>query len=265
MIKHTTNIKFPTNSRQRYYNTHYRYVLEMFRHLNYQISFFRYEDKDKCVFPTYLNGKKVWFDFADSAKLTLPNDYNDEKIFKFHNQDNLRSLSFSPISFYNWNEYYNLLKDINYNPVNDVVSNRQRAYGNATQRRNLVNRMLNKSFKTVGNNLLQLDFWKDINNISLSVCIPGQRIDILDRGQLQYMAFGCCTISTKLNISLINDKLVPNIHYIQCKDDFSDLVPIIKSLFSKKEHMKEIGNNCKKLFENNFTPKVTELWIMNNI
>jgi len=43
----------------------------------------------------------------------------------------------------------------------------------------------------------QVSFWRKISGCAVAIFVPGARIDILDRGQIQFMAFGACTISRR--------------------------------------------------------------------
>ena len=96
----------------------------------------------------------------------------------------------------------------------------------------------------------------------VSVCVPGQRKDILDRGQFQYMAFGACTISPKLNIMLpYMNVLIPGVHYVECKYDYSDLIEKIEWCRQNRAECIEIGQNVKKLFHAASTPYAIWTWM----
>ncbi|GAI65494.1 unnamed protein product, partial [marine sediment metagenome] len=91
----------------------------------------------------------------------------------------------TPISFYDWNRYVKLQAKIEYTCNTDKILNNQKPGADAMERRTRVQKMLKKKYRT------DLDmemtdketFWKKINNCLVSVCIPGARNDILDRGQ----------------------------------------------------------------------------------
>ena len=108
----------------------------------------------------------------------------------------------------------------------------------------------------------QIDYWMDINKCLVSVCVPGATNNMLDRGQWQYMAFGCCTISPILPELLPFDKkLIPDVHYIRCKDDYSDLLEKIEWCKQNREKCIEIGRNAKKLFLETSTPEKIVEWV----
>ena len=97
--------------------------------------------------------------------------------------------------------------------------------------------------------------------------MPGYSNNILDRGQFQYMAFGCCTISPKLPEILPFDNKLIDCHdyYIFINDDYSNLLNIITKL--EQNHimslsiMMDIGYEAKELFKRTSTPEVIGKWI----
>jgi hypothetical protein len=98
------------------------------------------------------------------------------------------------------------------------------------------------------------------------VCVPGARNDILDRGQLQAMAFGCCTISPVLADCLAwNKELVPGVHYLSCANDYSDLIEKIEWCKSNRDKCIEIGQNAKILFQETSVPSKLLEWIKINV
>lgn len=263
---------FPKDSGQRYWRTHYLYVLNLFKAMDYKITLKEipemilsnsqsYKSREELykehhytpehnAFECYVNGKKIIIDFGDSG-----NSINkaDCPIFKFHYRDEHRDLKnvypFAPISFYDWNRYDKILEQIEYK-AEGLITSRQRPYAAAYDRRNTVQAMLKKEYgeKFKSEMLQQDDFFFDINNILVSVCVPGYCNNMLDRAQWQYMAFGCCTISPELpEILMCDKKLIPDIHYIKCADDYSDLINIINDL--KKEKAIAVGNNAQNFFK----------------
>ena len=155
------------------------------------------------------------------------------------------------------------------------ISCRQRPYAGALERRIKVQKLLKDSFPNTGYapgqscNVLtdivdQVRYWREINEIECAVFVPGYCNNIWDRGQAQYMAFGCYTISPSLpEVLPFNRLIIPGVHYAQCKDDYSDLVDLImqKRLNSNQSSYKEIGENAKKLFQETCTPEAIGKWI----
>lgn len=114
----------------------------------------------------------------------------------------------------------------------------------------------------------QVKYWREINEIDCAVFVPGQNEHILDRGNLQYLAFGCYTISPDLpEVLPFNRALVPGVHYARCKDDYSDLIDIImrKRINSNPTSYKKIGDNAKQLFQETCTPKAVGEWIKKHL
>ena len=121
-------IIFPQYNGQRYWNIHFEYVLNIFKYLKWDI---RYEERED--FRVTINGKDFLFDYFDNCdaipKVDIP-------VFKFHCKEETSQIySFPPVSFYNWDEYYQLEKEIKYEPeIGKIISNRQRPYANALER-----------------------------------------------------------------------------------------------------------------------------------
>ena len=204
-------------------------------------------------------------DFSDFPEV-LPNCGDYPYYFKFHfSEDKHEQLDnvfpFAPISFDDWNQYVHLKGEICYSANNDTILNNQRPYAGARERSKKVQHMLTSHCRNNVDTSItsQESFWWKINNCLVSVCVPGARNDMLDRGQFQYMAFGCCTISPKLlTILPYYEKLVPGVHYIQCDDNYSDLIDKIEWCKENREACVKIGKNAKHLFKETSTPE--QLW-----
>jgi len=144
----------------------------------------------------------------------------------------------------------------------------QRPGGAAKERREYVQDMLRRQYGSVviTDSVPQIDYWKKINNCTTHVFIPGARNDMLDRGHIQYLAFGCCSIAPRItNVLPYYGKLVPGVHYVECKPDYSDLIAKIEWIRSNREHAVEIGRNARVLFEQACTPEVLWNWILLSI
>lgn len=250
------NIVFPEKINQRYYEIHFRYVLNIFKYLKCTINF---EPRDN--FTVTINGKDVLFDYADtheSINSSLP-------IFKFHCTGDTNSIPFSPVSFYNWEQYYKLEQEIRYQ-AEGFISYRQREYGGAKERRSKIKQLLSGVSDVQMNNLAQIDYWMDVKHCMVALFVPGYCNNMIDRGQFQYMAFGCCTISPNLPELLpFGKKLIPGKHYIQCKDDYSDLFEKIEFCRINKDTCLEIGKNAKTLFKQTSIPEALGEWIENKL
>jgi len=257
-------IVFPINSGQRYYPIHYKYLLSIFTYLNCDITFRENLDIDSTSFFVIINNEKFIIDFADSSEYRKLG--NGEPIFKFHTkkEDLDKVIPFPPVSFYNWEEFYKLEKEIKYNPENMIVSNRQRAYAGALERRTKVQTSLKALLVPAflrTDIITQEDFWKEVNEIGLSICIPGQNNNMVDRGQIQLMSFGCCTVSPYLP-----EQLPFGLSFDDCywkmKDDYSDLIPLIQEYPKNSSSVyKKIGDNAKELFMKTCTPESIGDWV----
>jgi len=79
------------------------------------------------------------------------------------------------------------------------------------------------------------------------------------------MALGCCTISPKLdNVLAFSKEVKPNIHYVECKADYSDLIDKIEWCKEDRDRCKKIGYNAKKLFRRTSTPYRIWKWMISN-
>lgn len=238
-----------------YYDIHCKFLLNQFEYLGYKIEYSpSFRQTCEVLYEIILNGTKIYVDFSDHKKI-----HTDLRpLIKCHlNRDytNNDILPFAPISFYDWEQYFTLESSIKYQ-FGNVVLNNQTPGGNALQRRimlrDLIMTKIPKSDTTITD---QLTYWNKINTAKVAIFAPGARIDILDRGHLQYLAFGCCTISPEITDRITFGKqLIPNVHYIKCADDFSDVIDIVNSL--NKNHCLEIGENAKKLFKETCLPHI---------
>lgn len=253
------SITFPNNIGQKYYNTHYTYVLNIFKDMGCVISF-----EDRNGFIVTINDKPFLFDFADTpvpAECSLP-------MFKMHcimETDGIHA--FSPMSFMDWEGFREFSGIIRYEAKGDRISFRQRAYGNAKERRERVRKALLGRFGSVLEGVIaQKDYWYEINSTFIAVFVPGWCNTMVDRAQFQYMALGCCTISPRLpEILPFGKSFVPNEHYIMCKEDYSDLPDLIDFYRCCRDTCVDIGNNARKLFMETSTPYALCKWIESKI
>ena len=251
------NVIFPKNTGQRYYNIHYVYVLNILKYLNCAVT---YEYRPDFV--VTINGKDFLFDFCDTSevqKSVLPT-------FKFHCvKETDQVYAFPPVSFYDWNLYDSLCSVVFYSAGNSTcISSRQRPYGDATDRRTRVQKMLKDTFGSLvlTNLISEEDYLRDVSKIGLAVFVPGYRNQMIDRGHLKYLALGCCTISPNLPELLpFANVLIPDVHYVRCADDYSDVIDVISRCQSDLSFCNTIGQNSKKLFKDSCTPNRLATWI----
>jgi len=240
-----------------YYKIHVQYIINLFQAMGSQVSFTdRNTSVDGSKFLVLVNGREVLFDFCDFACETT---HWTGPYFKFH-YDETRSYSanirpFPPVSFYDWNAYNKLSSEIEYTGCG-VVAYRQRPYGGAAERRALLGSILHDHCKDMldTNILPQEEYWRSIQGDFVQLFAPGAREGILDRAQLQCMAFGECTISPKITDTMASERIIPGMHYIMCRDDFSDVPTILNDLERNISMCQIVGNNAKLLFERTCAP-----------
>lgn len=175
---------------------------------------------------------------------------------------------FPPCSFQNWRHYRELEKDVRYSANTDRILHVQRTKitlraqqwaDDLTRRRSLVREQLRGRY---GDDVDveftdQVAYWRKATNCLVSVHVPGMWNNMLDRAQLQLMGFGVCTVSPVLYTRLSKeDNPIPDVHYISCRDDFSDLVEKIEWCRNNRDRCREIGVAAKRLFQRTCLPEV---------
>lgn len=261
-------IYFPKDVGQKYYTAHYMFLYNIFKFMNLDVELYDSGPRPAGGFIIKIDKKRILIDFCnfldpvegtDDFDICFKYDYSNDYCAQYGNIYPL-----GHISFHDWDEYRMLEKQIRYSCNADRILNNQKARHGAKYRRRDVRKMLEGKYGNLVDNEItdRVHFWEKINDCLVSVCVPGQRNDILDRGQFQYMAFGACTISPKLKIVLpyMRDVL-PRVHYVECADDYSDLIEKIEWC---KEHRLEcvrIGWSAKKLFSETSTPDAIWRWM----
>ena len=257
----------------RYYSTHPEYVLNMLAKggANVQlVDATQFECRSMTAFDCVVDGYTCRFDFSDHEFIDRNISQKYRAYFKFHfheshlegpNEKNL--FPFSPVNFHDWDMFWRLAPQITYKAKGKVLNNQAPA-GAAVDRRNLVHKMLKEAYGD------ELDsgrypkevFYKLINDAGAIVCVPGARNNMLDRGQGQQMGFGACTISPKLNTRLsYHGMLIPGVHYVECKPDYSDLVEKVNWVRANRSAAQKIGQAAKTLFLTTSTPDKQVMWI----
>ncbi len=273
-------IKFPLKREQRYYDLHFRYMLGIFAALGWEVEYFEDDSpQDKTYFKMYCNNKPMIVDFSDYGLEYL----GDEPCLRFHAHagDKSNIIPFAPGSFWDWGQYAEMESQIKYNAEGLVLHN-QRPHCNNTERRNYVRRMVEDwCDKTPGERVKGQSctgrvlngantewhgcagkYWLSMNNCLVSIHVPGQNNNMLDSAQLQLMGFGVCTISPNLpDLLPFGKQPLGFVHYIPCKDDYSDLREIIDRCFGNKGVCRNIGKDAKELFKSTCTPQAIGKWM----
>lgn len=262
-------ILFPLNTGQRYYKIHYQYVLDIFKYDECDILFNKIDPINDTAFICFINDKEVVFDFSDSGQSIAASMHH---CFKFHYRQEHKIINnfypFVPVSFYykDWDEIDNL--GIVYTCNSNKILFNQRSYGNAIERRDMVRTKLIDAHGDSVDTFItdQLTYWNKINNCLCAVFVPGFCNNMIDRAQLQFMRLGCCTISPKLPEILPGiGQLIPWLHYIQCADDYSDLLYAAEFVKSNRDKARFIGRHAKEFLETKIHPKYLVEWIKKNI
>ena len=247
-------VTFPADMGQQYYNLHFKYVLNILKELDCQITI-----EERPAFTVTIGKKTFLMDFADTndvARTTLP-------VFKFHcHEETDNVFAFPPVSFHNWKQYELLLDGVKYK-AEGVLSNRQRAYGNAKSRRSALKMLLQMRYPdTRTEQIPRIKYLQEVEDTFIAIFSPGWCNNMLDRAQFQYMGLGCCTMSPRLpEILPFGKTLVPGIHYIMCKDDYSDVPDLVEFFRETPNACIEIGNNAKELFQEIAIPRSIGKWI----
>jgi hypothetical protein len=156
-------------------------------------------------------------------------------------------------SFLDWNEYREISKKQYTGNSNLVLHCQNFAVG--SRRDWARNQLMKENLNFCGKTWEQQEFWSLAQGCRVSVHIPGSAENCVDRGQLQLMGLGVCTLSPDLFCSLGDVRAEPNVHYVCMRDDMSDMIEKVNWCLSHREECVEIGNNAKKLFQQHCTPK----------
>ena len=262
-----------TGQWHKYYSTHPQYVLNLLTKGGAKVEMvpaISFKSRSTVSFDCLIDGHLCKFDFNDHEIIDRDESSKYKAYFKFHYHEShdigpreKNIFPFSPVNFHDWDLYNRLHPTINYTAKGKVLNNQAPA-GAAIARRNHVAKILEETFS--GNldraRYPKEEFYKLINNASAIVCVPGARNNMLDRGQGQQMGLGACTISPKLNTRLsYHGMLVPGVHYVECKPDYSDLIEKVNWVKSNKDKAVQIGKAAKKLFLETSTPQKQVEWI----
>lgn len=261
-------ITFPKEVGQKYYHSHYKFLYNILEYMNLDIELYESEARPAGGFVIKIDNKYILIDFwnfleavedVDNFDICFKYEYSSDYCAQYEN-----IYPMSKTSFYDWEQYFMLKKQIKYNCNSGRILNNQRARHGAKYRRTDVRKMLQAKYGDLVDIDLtdQIRFWEKINDCLISVCVPGQRNDSLDRGQFQYMAFGACTVSPNLSIVLpYMEPLEPGIHYVKCADDYSDLIEKIEWCKTHRAECVQIGQNAKQLFSETSIPATIWQWM----
>lgn len=274
----------------RYYNRknapdmHFPYILNMLKYGGAKVTFIDPEKgknwqyiaplKLTTKFEIEIDGKSVLIDLADiekDAAQSLPIIDKFDAVFVVHwfndihdGLDNVYPLC--PVNFTDWSLFGELRQAVEFAPTkNKLILNNQRPMGDRW-RREKTTKLIKRHYPVQSDTMYyknnQRKFFMNINNALVSIHIPGCRDDILDRGQTQMFGLGVCTISPFMKETFAgNIEVEAWKHYVPCERDVSDLIDKVEWCKENIDKVKEIGENAKKLFDDNIHPKKLVEWI----
>lgn len=243
-----------------YHQKYHEYFVNTAIYAGLEVS---YDDSLKPVnnaaIPFFIDGIKCAYDMSDYS-IVSPDSWKKEFkcYFMIHHlpifdvYSNLGSVPQQ--SFFDWDEY-NILSQTKYDCSSDLVLHCQNL--GEIHRRHFARRLLSEKGYNLDTNSgrSSIDFWKLSQKCCVSVHIPGSTTHCVDRGQLQLIGLGVCTISPNLYCSLGRLRAEPNVHYVLIRDDYSDLTKKVDWCLANPKECVEIGNNAKDLFQNTCTPE----------
>ena len=220
-------------------------ALHTTEHLRYFISLFDGYKIEYRVDDSIIYGSNTFRVTIDSKYRII--DYSDNPLLSVNDSISYHSVGgnnipFVPISFNDWSLYkYHRITTV-YRGNSNIISMRQRLYGDARNRRYRARQLLSP-YNPLTNTIDQHSYLSEISNILLAVFIPGAYTNMLDRGHLQYLMLGCPTISPIIPESLCGHQLIPYEHYIPI-NNINDLPLTIEWCLSHKKLLLDIGHNA---------------------
>lgn len=266
---------FNDKVRRIYYPAHFKYIRNVLEYGGNTINLFKgsqsiVDKNNLAAFKIIINGKSLIIDYSNHLQMlntSLP-------YFKFTVIESIRNkcIPLSPCSFSDWKLFEHLTSSITYQAnTSQKIFYKQRYIDHPKfTRRNDVFRILKNSkfSKNVDFNFEQnqLAYFNSLNNCYAQIIISGARPNTLDRTHMQLLGLGIPFITPIMQNYLPGwIKLEPDINYIQCKSDHSDLEERIDYVYSNPMHMAEISANNRNLFMTHLHPAAIQRWILQNL
>jgi hypothetical protein len=277
-------LKFPTESVRHKYNLiHFRFFTQYAKIAGVEIELVPSDDRvfipdDQLIFSCMINDQQVIVDYADHSTRNWRHLYPSVPYFKFQttkiNPRDIIPLGPPMVGVKRigtrgatMREYNHVRYHYKCTPGKTILC-KQLPNGAAIERRNLVHQLLVKNFESVdiSADSDQIDFWRAHERCLAAVCVPGATNNMVDRGHIELMGLGVCTVSPKL-VTLFPQyqELVPNYHYIQCADDYSDLVDKLRHIEANLDLCRSVGKNARRFYEEYYTPECYWQWILGNL
>jgi len=277
-------MQFPADSESHKYNLiHFRFFLQYAKIAGVEVELAPtsknvYIPQDQLVFSCMINDQQVIVDYADHSSRSWKKYYPDVPYFKFQTQikDVGDHIPLGPpmvgvkrigTKGATMREYNHVKYHYDYRPGTQILC-KQLPNGAALERRNQVHTLLRKAFPAsdISADCDQMDFWKMHETCLAAVCVPGATNNMVDRGHIELMGLGVCTVSPRLDtVFPHHQQLVPGKHYIKCQDDYSDLLEILTELQKFPERCKEVGNNARQFYDEYYSPQKYWNWILENL
>lgn len=172
--------------------------------------------------------------------------------------------SFPPIAFFDWPRFHELSAAIVYDASGDVILHKQIFPPSTSstgidlrRRRSAVQAELVARFGAFVDTAVdpQEEFWHKAGRCLVSVHVPGSHHHSLDRGQHQLMGLGVCTLSPEIWTATLAERPQRDVHYVGCRDDYSDLPERIEWCRSHRKECVAIGRRAKEFFLAHSTPE----------
>lgn len=167
-----------------------------------------------------------------------------------------------------WSLYEQLRGSVNYKASGKILFCQKKHFGN-----DLVYREpLREKLMAMKNHEIDFEitdpetYLRKVSTSKVAVLSPGVGPHWIDRSNVQLMALGCCCIMPKPTTAILKDThLIPGVHFLECKLDFSDLEELLET---PEKEMIQIGRQAKIFFEENLTPQPLRRYVekaLNNI
>ena len=284
MTEHVHKMRFARESQDHKYNLiHFRFFVQQAKMAGIEVDMVESDDRvfvrnDQLLFSCTVDDQQIIVDYADHSTRNWKAQYPDVPYFKFQTTINspddhiplgppIVGLKRKGTKGATMREYNFARAHFKYQPGSRILC-KQLPNGAALDRRNMVHDLLKNNFSDIDidANTSQIDFWKMHETCLASVCVPGATNNMVDRGHMELLGLGVCTVSPELHtIFPYRKSLVPGKHYIKCADDYSDLVQILQDLARNPATGRRIGMAARKFYEKFFAAEHYWKWILRNL
>lgn len=284
MTRRHTVMDFPASySTHRYNRIHFSFFLQMATVAGVRIRMIADDDSvfvsdDALVWGCRINDRPVIVDYSDHDYRDWVDRWPDRPYFKFQRSVNSTpaSIPLGPpmiggkrrgVRITDLRTYLDLRRHWQYRP-GTLVANKQLPNGAAVARRQLVQALLQTNFPDVdvAADDDQVDFWRRHEHCLAAICVPGATNNMIDRGHMELLGLGVCTISPELRTQLpFGRVLEPNRHYLQCRDDYTDLVDIVRDLQKNTRRAEVVASAARSFWDQTYTPRVYWKWILQSL